>query len=115
MMIEFHLMMIYASNSSLILFFLPINRISLREFFCLPDRNMFVKINPLISSTRNISWIFKRNYNMKKLSLQTEKNPQVKKIFEEKFKRKQQQSVLDKLVNKRYVEYSFLIRHPPLF
>lgn len=66
---------------------------------------MFVKVNSLISSTRNLSVLFKRNYNMKKISLQMERNPHVKNLVEEKLKKKEQQGVLNKLISKRYAKH----------
>ena len=42
---------------------------------------------------------------MKKISLQTEKNPHVKNIVEEKLKKKEQQGILNKLISKRYAKH----------
>jgi len=50
---------------------------------------------------RTCTWILKRNYHMKKLSIDSDKNPHVKKLVEEQLKRKQSKAVLDKLVEKR--------------
>jgi hypothetical protein len=62
---------------------------------------MFFKSNQFGNQTRNIYLILKRNYNFKKLSIQMDKNPQVKNLVEEKLKKNEQKGVLNKLINKR--------------
>jgi hypothetical protein len=62
---------------------------------------MFFKPSQFGNPTRNVYLILKRNYNLKKLSIQMDKNPQLKSIIEEKLKKTEQQGVLNKLVNKR--------------
>ncbi len=62
---------------------------------------MFFKPNQFGNQTRNVYLILKRNYNFKKLSIQMDKNPQVKNLVEEKLKKNEQKGVLNKLINKR--------------
>ena len=54
-----------------------------------------------IQRTRNVYLLLKRNYNFKKLSIEMERNPQVKNLLEEKLKKREQQGVLNKLIDKR--------------
>lgn len=71
---------------------------------------MFARVNPWLSSTRNLSLVFKRTYKMKKLSIQAQGNPHLQKLVEEKLKtKKEHQGVLNKLVGKRYDEQLSLI------
>jgi hypothetical protein len=62
---------------------------------------MFLKQSQFGNYTKNVYYIFKRNYNFKKLSIQMEKNPHVKNLVEEQSKKKERQGVLKKLIDKR--------------
>jgi hypothetical protein len=62
---------------------------------------MFLKQYQFRNPTKNVYYIFKRNYNFKKLSIEMEKNPYVKSIIEEQSKKNEQQGVLKKLIDKR--------------
>jgi hypothetical protein len=62
---------------------------------------MFLKQYQFGNHTRNVYYLFKRNYNFKKLSIQMEKNPYVKNLVEEQSKKKEQKSLLNKLIDKR--------------
>jgi hypothetical protein len=62
---------------------------------------MFLKQNQLANSSRNVYYLFKRNYNLKKLTTQIDKNPHLKKVFDEQSKKKERQGVLKHLVDKR--------------
>ena len=62
---------------------------------------MFIKPNQFGNQTRNVYLILKRNHNIKKIQMQTDKNPQLKNLMEEKLNKNQPKGVLNKLINKR--------------
>lgn len=62
---------------------------------------MFLRQFHFENHTKNVYFLFKRNYNLKKLSDQMEKNPHIKNIVEKQSKKKEQQGVLKKLLDKR--------------
>jgi len=52
--------------------------------------------------SRNVVYyLFKRNYNLKKLTVQMQKNPHIKNIFEQETNKRQSGGVFKKLVDKR--------------
>lgn len=53
------------------------------------------------NKSKNLFDLFKRNYNMKKLTSQMEKNPHMKHIIEDQIKKKEPQGVLKRLIDKR--------------
>jgi hypothetical protein len=53
------------------------------------------------NNARNVYYLFKRNYNFKKLSIEMTNNPHVKNLVEEQAKKKEQQGILKRLVDKR--------------
>ncbi|CAF3309617.1 unnamed protein product [Rotaria socialis] len=66
---------------------------------------MFLKPYQLGNKSKQIYDVFKRNYNLKKLTIQMEKNPHMKKIMEEQLQKRQSQGVLKKLIDKRSSDY----------
>jgi hypothetical protein len=64
---------------------------------------MFLKQYQIGNNAKNVFYLFKRNYNMKKLNVQMDKNPHVKNIVDEQMKKKQQQGILKRLIDKRYL------------
>jgi hypothetical protein len=62
---------------------------------------MFLKQYQLGNNARNVYYLFKRNYNFKKLSIEMTNNPHVKNLVEEQAKKKEQQGILKRLVDKR--------------
>jgi hypothetical protein len=62
---------------------------------------MFLKPYQFRNHTKNIYYLFKRNYNFKKLSIQMNKNPYVKNLLEEQSKKNERQGILKKLIDKR--------------
>jgi ABC-type amino acid transport substrate-binding protein len=72
---------------------------------------MFLKQYQIGNNAKNVFYLFKRNYNMKKLSVQMDKNPHVKNIVDEQMKKKQQQGILKRLIDKRYLVELLQIRN----
>lgn len=62
---------------------------------------MWKKITSLAGLSRPIEIIWKRHYNMKKLSNLMDKNPYVQKIVEEQAKKREKRATLDRLIEKR--------------
>lgn len=62
---------------------------------------MFLKQFHFENQTKTIYYFIKRNYNIKKLSNQIEKNPHMKNFVDEQLKRREQKGILKKLVEKR--------------
>ena len=62
---------------------------------------MFLKPYQLGNKSKQIYDVFKRNYNLKKLTTQMEKNQHMKNIMDEQLQKRQSQGVLKKLIDKR--------------
>ncbi|CAF4028747.1 unnamed protein product [Rotaria sp. Silwood2] len=73
---------------------------------------MFLKPSQCGNKTKCVYDLFKRNYNLKKLTIQMEKNPHMKNIMEEQLKKKESQGILKRLIDKRYTsEYKEYFSH----
>ncbi|UJR10052.1 hypothetical protein I4U23_014274 [Adineta vaga] len=72
---------------------------------------MFLKSFQLERNTRNVQFLFKRTYNFKRLDVQSIKNPQVNAIREKKLMKRQNQGVLNRLIEKRTADYTEYFSH----
>ncbi|CAF1178811.1 unnamed protein product [Rotaria sordida] len=72
---------------------------------------MFLKPYQYGNKTKYVYDLFKRNYNLKKLTIQMEKNPHMKNIVEEQLKKKESQGILKRLIDKRTSEYKEYFSH----
>jgi hypothetical protein len=64
-------------------------------------QNIIAKLSLLNRYPRTASIVWRRDYNMKKMHLETDKNPHVKRIAEEQMKKREKRGTFQRLIDKR--------------
>ena len=62
---------------------------------------MFAKQGQVGNNIKHVFYLIKRNYDLKKLSIQAEKNPYLKNIMENKMKKREPLGTLQRIIDKR--------------
>lgn len=64
-------------------------------------QNIIGKLSLLSRHPRTASTVWRRHFNMKKMHLETDKNPYVKRIAEEQIQKREKRGTFQRLIDKR--------------